>query len=263
VTSQTIWGTDARYLNDTSELSYVNTVVAQVANQLLEQYSQDLPRTFLEAASMRLLDSFLDWFQVYVAWFCADGDQLSQWRGYPAGDVGYAVGFQPEPMRRSTCLRLRRVLYDTDTQAELVGGVLAYFSDWLANISGDRERTFFACQTALHETVHILSECVFCFKHPGFREEQEWRLVKLVMQGQLAPDDAMRFRNGSSGLVPYLELHPNGQPPGGAGLLPIISVVAGPNPYPELAANAARRLLASADYGDDVTVRNSEIPLRA
>jgi hypothetical protein len=52
VTSQTIWGTDARYLNDTSELSYVNTVVAQVANQLLEQYSQDLPRTFLEAASM-------------------------------------------------------------------------------------------------------------------------------------------------------------------------------------------------------------------
>jgi len=27
VTSQTMWGTDARYLNDTSELSYVNTVV--------------------------------------------------------------------------------------------------------------------------------------------------------------------------------------------------------------------------------------------
>lgn len=118
VESATLWGTDPRFLNDTTELAYANTVVARVARDLLRTHAAGSQKTFLEAASLQILDAFVATFGIYVACFCEDDDLLSQWRGYRAGRGGYALGFDPHPMRSGTGLRLRRIAYNFDEQAE-------------------------------------------------------------------------------------------------------------------------------------------------
>lgn len=235
-------------------------MVAKVAQDLLTTHDDGPQRTFLEAASQEILDAFTDTFGIYVACFCEDDDLLSQWRGYPAEGGGYALGFDPHPMRSGTGLRLRRIAYDLDEQAEWVREVLDFLASWLSQLEGRRPVLEYACQVALHETVHLLSECLFCFKHPGFGEEKEWRLVSVTLSGQYPPYAPLHFRVSPWTVVPYLELRPNGKPPGEVGPLPIVDAVVGPNSHPQVAHGALRQLLAANGY--DVNPRNSSIPLR-
>jgi hypothetical protein len=260
VEAQTIWATDARYLNDTSELSYANDVVQDVARELLERGVGDVAATFLEAASLRLLDSLTTMLDVFVACFCEDGDLLSQWRGYASTNGGYALGFDPGVMRHKTGLALRRVAYDKADQRALVRQPLQFFVDWLSQPEEDAAVNEFRVQTALTEVLYVLSDCLFCFKHPSFREEREWRLVRTTLRDESAEPWPLRWRSSPSGLIPYVELRPNGESPGVSGLLPITEAVVGPHAHPELAKHAFRRLVMG--HGLDPAIRGSAIPLR-
>jgi len=260
VSDHAIWATDARCLADKTELVYVDDVIATVAASLHGRYSDGLPATFLDASCMHLLDTVRDWCQVYVACFCVEDDKLSQWCRY--APTGYAVGFDPDRMRTRTDLQLRCVLYDRGEQERLVSQVLERFADWLSNLTVAEPQRHLACVAALQETAHVLSECLFCFKHPSFRDEQEWRLVHIVTQELHQVNTPVRFREGHSGLASYVELHPNGQPPGVSGQLPISEVVISPNLPAEPTTSTMQSLLASAGYQDDMRVRSSVIPLR-
>lgn len=138
--------------------------------------------------------------------------------------------------------------------------VLDFLASWLSQLEGGQPMLDYAIQVALQETFHLLSECLFCFKDPGFREEKEWRLVSVTLSGQHPPHAPLRFRVSPWAVVPYLELRPNGKPPGEVGLLPIVDAVVGPNPHPQVAQSALSQLLAANGY--DVNARNSSIPLR-
>jgi Protein of unknown function (DUF2971) len=258
--SQTLWATHARHLNDTSELLHANSVLANAAHSLLDTYRLSVQQTYLRAAADNLLDAWTDLFAVYVACFCEVPDVLSQWRAYPASAEGYALGFAPNTMCRNTHLRLRRVTYDVQEQTELVREVLAFFATGLTRFDGRGPAPGYACQFALRETVHLLSECVFCFKHPGFHEEREWRLVHVVLQQQHWPSAPPRHRETEWGRVPYVELRPNGGPPGSTMHLPIVDARVGPSPDQDHAEASLRQLLRHAGY--DVPITRSSIPLR-
>jgi len=260
LTNRVIWASDARYLNDISELSYIHTVIATVAQELSEEFPHGPARTFLDAASDRLLEAFTGPYDIYVACFCSCGDLLSQWRSYAAGGLGYALGFEPEPMRTDTGLLLRRVTYDPAKQQELTREVLAFMASGLAALNAGA--TDYGPVAALIEAGGTLAEAAFCFKHPGFKEEQEWRLVLPVLKGQHPGDSEVQFRETEVGLMPYVEVRPNGHQPGIDALLAIREVVLGPTRHPDLAEVAARRLLESSGYGDSVVMRRSKIPLR-
>jgi Protein of unknown function (DUF2971) len=257
-----IWGTDARFVNDMSELSYANTVIDDVASAIKSEGVVGLPATFLDA-NAGLLASFTETFGVYVSCFCTEGDRLSQWRGYPADGGGFALGFEPGPMRDKTGLRLRRVLYDRDQQLALVGQVLRFMCEWLATVEGSGPHLDYVVMVALQETNFLLSECAFCFKHPSFREEDEWRLVYLAINDVGLPHAPLLFREQETGLVPYVDMRPTGDPPGViASRLPLTEIVVGPTRHPELSRKAMADYVKSCGYEEDVVVRNSEIPLR-
>jgi Protein of unknown function (DUF2971) len=257
-----IWGTDARFLNDASELSYANTVIEGVASAIKAEGVAELPAIFLDA-NRALLESFTGTFGVYVACFCTDGDRLSQWRGYPADGGGFALGFAPEPMRHETGLRLRCVLYDKDQQVALVDGVLRFLCGWLTTIEGSASVREYVVQVALQEANHLLSECAFCFKHPSFKEEGEWRLVHLALHDIEVSDAPLRFRDTAMGLVPYVDLRPTGDPPGViAHRLPLTEIVVGPARHPQLSRQAITEYSKHCGYPPEVIVRNSDIPLR-
>lgn len=102
-----------------------------------------------------------------------------------------------------------------------------------------------------------LTECGFCFKHPAFKEESEWRLVILRSRDPTRrPNDPPPLvRATPTGLLPYVtrSLQPDA----------IAKVVVGPGSQPTLAADAAVQLSSNAGYENarDIVV-HSAIPLR-
>jgi hypothetical protein len=259
-----IWATNAICLNDMSELSYINMVISDVATELSKQFKGRAATAFLEVI-VGGLELTRD-REVYVSCFCECGDQLSQWRGYSPARGGYAIGFQTGPMHTGTGYRLRRVEYDEHKQAASVRCVLEFIAAWLEGFGHDcsEGRLNYLVIGALLDAAYVLHEAAFCFKHPGFAEEKEWRLVHLVERREHLCNTPLLFRRDAHGVVPYVELQPNGQQPGTAvdSLLPIEELVVGPNPQPSLAQEVARCLLAGHGFPLEVIVRGSTIPLR-
>ncbi len=268
ISKHNIWATDAHYLNDTSELSYIDEVIhSAVATLLSNKYHNDLPRHFLEAVDNDLLDTIRQERDIYVTSFCASGDQLSQWRGYSGAAGGYSMGFRskdllPPAGTPSSLLKLRRVIYEKDVQENLVREVLQGLCRWLESLSSQSTDQIVFCTCALVEAARMLSECIFCLKNPGFSEEAEWRLVHIVTGNEHLVNTPLRFRATSNGLVPYVELTPNGQQPGVLGPLPIDKVVVGPRTHQMDARNAICSFLEHSHYGKTIEVSTSAIPLR-
>jgi len=107
----------------------------------------------------------------------------------------------------------------------------------------------------------LLLDDIVTFKNPAFREEKEWRLIvrpRLIGTQQSQPSGVkaspFRFRGSRGSLVPYLELHPEGE------RIPLKSVQFGPSLEASRAENSVGMLLASCGF-KDVKVSGSQIPV--
>lgn len=191
---------------------------------------------------------------------------------------------------------MRQVLYEEGQQRASVAQVVNTWLDTAKSLTTDG--AFNVKQVlpypALWSLQEALAEHHLCFKHPGFSEEREWRLIRLVdvrealrvswhgrnqeryraiqrsaeEQG-LAPPALMattpavhidvHFRRSSIGLVPYVEL-----PLRKWGLmsdeLPIVRVVQGPTENPDLSLESLKGYLESEGYGGFDSVRTSRVP---
>ena len=119
--SRSLWASDATFLNDSTEVAYASGVLQEVIDQLDHEFGGDVggPHVALDWLLKLLLDrSWRPDFDVFVSCFCAYGDLLSQWRGYPAPSGGYAIGFHTSAIF-DTAGMLRRVVYDEEAPARL------------------------------------------------------------------------------------------------------------------------------------------------
>jgi len=185
-TSSSLWASDVRFMNDSSELSYAAKVVEDVIEEVLTGTAS---KSVLELLPSRagLANSFEYGARPFIACFCEAEDLLSQWRGYGSGQAPVSLGLDLSHLSLSGRMPnrtfLRKVVYDVQAQRSAVKSVV---ETWLATIESLVESGngpshsdllpypgIWALQSALAE--HHL-----CFKHPTFAEEQEWRLIKLV-----------------------------------------------------------------------------------
>jgi Protein of unknown function (DUF2971) len=267
VTSQCLWASNARFLNDTTELVYAREVLRKVMADLAEAYPAESLAVFFERGG-QLLDDVDVMFDAYVACFCEQADLLSQWRGYPGAGGGYAIGFDTRFWRRSLEEAfLRRVIYPPEEQEAIIRELIQPLADALRRLASAEGEA--AAENAVPECLRrarpLLTECSFCFKHPTFMGEAEWRLVWLGAQwGQDVGERPIKFRPATTSLVPYVELAPLARAGHLGGRLPICRVVVGPTAHPELASQAARVLLNQNGYPWVHTpVQASTVPLRA
>src|SRR5208283_106971 len=88
VTEKMLWLSDVFTLNDASEMLYAREIVDEVLK------SQNPRPPWLKdiKPESEFLDVASKW-GMYVSCFCAEGDLLSQWRGYGAQGGGFALGF--------------------------------------------------------------------------------------------------------------------------------------------------------------------------
>ena len=287
VTDEELWASNAAFLNDSTELIYMGDILADVLNELrapfhkrektnpspietlmraLAPSSPPVAPTWAEQIilSMQVYPAvFESLIDVFVSCFCPDGDLLSQWRGYPSSGGGYAVGVRSAALVTGPGT-LRRVVYEPEKQRQLLRDLLAPISDAVAakHESEDGGKHYHELVTGQHlaSVASSLLECGYCFKHPKFTEEDEWRLVVTSSHLRKPVDPQPLVRATPNGLLPYVR---RALPHDQEDQRPLAQVIVGPGPRPKLAADAAAQLLRNAGYErtSDI-VMHSAIPLR-
>jgi len=285
--SHQIWATNVRFMNDRSELDYGINLVCRVFEE--DEFVGKLPPkdkpafTKIKKTIRLMLDDVEKNTTHFAICFCEKENLLSQWRGYGQSGSGFALGFETERLNefvaepcpdsnirpeRSVPVILRRVIYDEYAQKDFVRSCIRTI---VKSIQFDRNVKT-RVQTELLYTplgtvvVRLLYECLVCFKHPGFYEEEEWRLIQ---QGRVGDQDVTRvdFRTRSGRIVSYTPLTfrsaADARPRQGRdpNALPIVAITYGPTVDPGGSERALRAFLVSRRYdADRVVIRPSGIP---
>lgn len=255
--SRSIWATDVRFLNDSSEYSFALGLARDEIEGNLAKARNKFDLALYTVLAERLKTDTAA--EVCVTSFTENADQLSQWRAYCPPNGGYAIGFAGKSLVQSKESNpdrfLVRCVYDALTQGSLIRGLVqdvAAFAEENAHGVETHDRVFRESFKLFGRLITLIAPVL---KHHSFTEEQEWRLVLLPSSFE---NDPLEFRQGRSMLVPYHK-YPF---PNETGLAPVEELVVGPTPHPPLARDAARALLSSCGL-PSVTVRSSLIPYRA
>ena len=263
LSSNRLWATDIRYLNDSSELLYAYEITLQELHERGKESESQLINTLIEQVQSALHPSNKENI-AYVACFCEKGDLLSQWRAYGNHVGGYAVGFQADRMKGSQfppLFQLKRVIYKPEIQRSLIRDVINEVCDLLETVT--KGETQYDGSTLINVFGHFLddhlSELLPVFKSPAFEEECEWRAVfDFRYKEQI---DSIRFRAAYGNVIPFIDLDIAPFDKTGASKLPIIKIIHGPAIYPELTKKSLS-LLAKRHGFDSIEIEGSSIPLR-
>jgi hypothetical protein len=222
LSSRAVWATDARFLNDSSEVSLAREVVAHAAS------SVDVKTTHARELVAKLVqiepwEVFMG--NLYVASFSTKRDSLSQWRAYGGDGLGYAIGVDTSiklapasdpPLPLPPVAHYSKVVYDENGPGgvlwEMVAGMLQVLDH--ADPASGVARAAFVYDTILN----LICSISPTLKNVGFEEEDEWRLV--FQNPPATVLESVKFRPNGRGFSPYVSLRWD-EPP-------VVEVVLGP-----------------------------------
>jgi len=301
IESQTLWATHHGYLNDSHEIlefqprllaylrphieAHIEKLISVPANRDLVAKNGGKEKIVLETVPTLIAGIFTallgkreipPFSEPYITSFSTATDPnvaehglLSQWRSY-GQDGGYAIVFDTLGMEQLLKAEAEKwghdiiggdVIYSNATESELV----AEFAKELAVIQD-------SVQAILHgdlpdeQMYPALLMCACRYKHWGFREEQEVRLISALpvseevqtqMNARGLPLKPRHFRTRSGTTVPYLALFDGITGTSGRSL-PIKRIIVGPHSDGENRKRAVQLLLRQHSVQADVSV--SAIP---
>lgn len=261
VTHKTLWATEISYLNDTQELR----LFADLLLEKINVYDAVGTDSEIKAAS-QLTGWIKDWFVggalVFTTSFTENGNILSQWRGYCQHGRGVSLGFDPATIIAAAAqanFTIGRCIYEWPKHHELARAVVGRLVS-LAIERGDHAnmhptQSFYP--TFDEAAPEIIRIGVLC-KHPSFAEEREWRCISQPVKHYV--EAPIKYRAGSSALIPYLEF----PLPSMNEALAVQTAIVGPSPTPDLAFNGVARYLSKyAATGQQRSIRACGIPYRA
>ena len=255
IRSKAIWATEIRHLNDTSELRYPRELLLSTAERLRPEFPSNWSAEVV-ADIVKALAESPDCPDTFVASFCVDGDNLGQWRGYSDGGQGFAIGFDRDRLAkvaRPHGYSLARLQYEKSEQEEQLESAVRDAIPILADWSDNKDAAPSASMQLLLLGYGFLF-AMLSVKHPFFRDEREWRLVRVVL-----PQEPVNRGTRMSGTtpVPYEVVSLVDQD----GRTPIHEVVIGPLASPEWSGQRMRQLLDENDLAT-VPIRVSGGPIR-
>lgn len=196
VSSRSLWATEIAHVNDGREIRY--------GEEELERYVQARISTTHVESHRFILGEFLKLgfhklgqfrpHGVFVASLTTERDLLSQWCRYSGDATGCCLGFSDLPLPSAV---------DEDADMGLTFGPCLYGSD---AINADLQKLFDSRLPAPSDPAPDRCSAMMCaadlgycaslvlvrMKHPGFREEREWRFVAFPQK-----DLALQPRNGA------------------------------------------------------------------
>lgn len=256
VDSGVLRASDIRYMNDSTELRHT-----------LELLEQHITRRIMAGTDHpTLLNALLEWLShrivsgpmLFGASFRANGNLLSQWRGYSVHGKGVSLGFEPRWLERRANeqrFQMARCIYDSRQQEALVEEIVDAVEDDADQVAEGHGSTVDA---GIFQRLEArLLRIAAVLKHPAFEEEQEWRLVSPVMDECL--DCPVSFREGVSMLVPWYPFRlaeASGEP------FPLDHVYLGPTANIDLSMNSLRLYLRKRGVGPKRDIDYCQIPYR-
>jgi hypothetical protein len=253
IESQDIWLTNSRYSNDDEEITYGYRIVKEVIEEELSN-NNPLNQEFLENL-FKLVNEPTD-DGIYTCSFCLKDNLLSQWRGYGANGTGVSLAFDPRKFydvlgidSPKGLMRLWKVFYDEEKQKSIIKKAIDFFVDPAISIDEKTRRTFDAIRFFIPT-----------FKHVGFEEEEECRMI---FTPPPVFDVKPRFRVARGMLIPYYTLQDLVTEQNSAALykLPVTSVRIGPSTNRALNRESVRMLL-DRNQLTTVTIEDANIPFR-
>lgn len=236
VSSETIWATNIKFLNDEQEFQHaIDLIRALIPKSKITPEHRDhaVYSEFIKQLGEEL--SSLDKYvaeSIYTFSFSQETDLLSQWRGYCQENNGFCLLFNIEETfehvkKKYENAHLMECVYENDAKEKQIKDLLnKYWSQFLA-ASSKKEKEKKIAQLAVE--IMLLASY---FKHPSFSEEKEKRIVVVL---HFAPHSSLQFRKGRFSLIPYISLP--------APRLCIKSVCIGPTANKELAKRALEMFL--------------------
>lgn len=269
--SRSLWMTDIRYLNDLSELQYGKDILtARIDSKLANNDIGANGKEFLNRCR-RSVGSSAPGEGTFSTSFCQDGNLLSQWRAYRGRGGGYAIGFDFVHTLRfldKPCA-LAKMTYDRDVQTEVLDSSIEKFSSLLESIdmSSDDGRQSF--DGAVNAFMGMTGTLITAFKHPAFKEENEWRLIYKARSDPRINrgTDSPKIRTFDGNVIPYYEvsfdaaIEVSKDDTGGI-RFPIVEIVIGPTINAQLNKESVRGALLAIAPDVEHHVTDSAIPLR-
>ena len=260
LSTRNFWLTDAMYCNDSKEIIEAAGIIEEAWDEINKTGMLTLaPGSIIGFATAEVANFNLAYagysatrtgFSALVCCFC-EGDHtltglspsrkpqdiLSQWRAYGANGRGICVSVPAIDLLTAASgvagLSFQPVLYYKAAQRQLLADLIKGTTS-----AGN-----------LRDALFMITPL---FKHPGFAEEREWRLVFLPQFA--AASLALRFRARSDLLIPYLDVD---SIIGGTNSLSITEVMCGPSNLPDLNEAAIGRI-----PGVTASILRSAIPYR-
>ncbi len=296
--SRSLWATHYKFLNDYSEIKlFRDRLVRLVLPYVREEYDGLIKRSphvwckideegGLDQAVQHDTEAFVDaqyhatGDEIYIVSFCGEHNNphvnrnglLSQWRAYGSGG-GFALVFDTEKLEETLSLEVKNYEYGMIHLSDVVYSddetkLQEEFSENLSSIADDVRQVFNTIIAPDKELVlkgfQPFAACISRYKHHGFCEENEVRIVALPtvvnkeiieLAGNdgvtLMPEKERKFRAINGGLVPYIELFDSPDIE-----LPIKRIIVGPHKEKESRAAALRVMLRNMN----IEIQSSDIP---
>lgn len=233
--SDSLWATNIRFMNDSSEFKHATDIAASHLRGLRAGRNGD-SFAQLAAAVTNHIESISN-LSLYVACFSEDYDSLSQWRGYCPRSLGYNVGFDGDRLRAiagEQGFQLHPCIYERAKQQAAVRewaiSTVEQLHTSLPHGADPAEHAQLNCNAFLQKFISFAPY----MKDSSFGGEREWRLVALISSS----DQRVELRVGRSTLVPYVPVKLRSQ----TDESPLWDIRVGPTPNVQLAMDAAVHL---------------------
>ncbi len=259
LSSGSLWASDILYLNDAAEMQHTAEVIRIEIARRLEG----------GCSSPRLLSQLKDWIfdrlenghMLFVSSFTANGNILSQWRGYCQQGKGVSIGFNAECICASAekqSFQVGKCIYEYAKQLELASQIISAI-EALAEQLGEADKSkkhpsqsyHHVFETAEADILRIAS----LLKHPSFKEEDEWRVVSPVLTNYVT--SPISYREGMSMFVPYVEFKLSR-----AARVELEHIFLGPTPNINLSMSSLSRFLSRKGFSPSKGISYCNIPYR-
>lgn len=300
IESQTLWATNYKFLNDYSEIIlFKEKLIPLVYPYVLDGYKNLIRhrpeikhrinregglQKVVQHDAKGLVDAQYEALgdEIYILSFSGQPEKasiaknglLSQWRGYGTGG-GVALVFDTKKIEEILAIEAKRFEYGLVIMADIVYSddeqkLQEELSDDLA-ILADIARLFFNHKnpgqkivTEIRKGFYPFVRCISRYKHYGFSEENEVRVVALptVIDAEylklaernsvtLMPEKERKFRRKEGKNIPYIELFNSNDID-----LPIEKIIIGPHKEKEIRAADLRKRLRKTK----IEITCSDIP---
>lgn len=178
VETRTIWMSEFTAMNDASEFAYArDKLVALLTSR--DVYVETLARTCV----MFALEGLTANTGLMLGSLTARRDDLGQWRSYANNGAGCVLGIDARYLEREAGVATRTVLYEEALVDRMLRTALEIVQTQAEEAPDDLDE--------LMEFARHLVADLFNIKHPGFADEREVRIARmLIRQGDGSLEDA-------------------------------------------------------------------------